>query len=212
MWLKCTSVDCQSPALVALKTVDNVVDDLVNRRVNLNNDWMLVLFRFFERSELTIQQPRRHKVIFARRKPACDQFPVAPKIDDSHVLLSVHQDISISSFQRGAGYNEMFAQGALAVDLGRNGLKPRPAILIGEGVAPAHLLNVGFRMKTVPLLKGPLQSLGETGRDCAFTGSRYSNDDERKDWRGNSFIAHAPSPRRRWRRSAVLSQRLNPHR
>src|ERR1700722_3631242 len=77
----------------------------------------------------------------------------------------------------------------------RNRLQPRPSVIIGQRVAGAHLGDIAFGMKTVAVLKGPLQTLGESGRDRAFARTRYAHHDQctgRDVWFTVQAIPHQP--------------------
>src|SRR3546814_16887872 len=58
---------------------------------------------------------------------------------------------------------------------GGDGPKPRPAIIVGEGDAATHLLNVRGGMKIVPLFEPPMQAARQHRGDRRLAGAGYSH-------------------------------------
>ena len=110
-------------------------------------------------------------------QPVGDQGLAAVQKDDPNVIAPVHQYRAIGAFQRGAGHYNVAAGIAYPVDLIGDRLQPGPAIFVGERMTGAHLGDVAWGMKTVAVLKGPLQTLGEGGCDRALARTRYAHHD-----------------------------------
>src|ERR1700676_406637 len=144
-----------------LQPVEDMIYNRVDRGVNVRNDGFFARAWFLQRVELALEQGRRHEVPLAQLEPPGNQVAAPLEIDHPDIVPAVHQNLAIASFQGRAGDDGMFAVSAYPVDLVGDGLQPWPAVLVGQGMSGAHLLDVAFGMKSVAVLASPAQSLGE---------------------------------------------------
>ena len=121
---------------------------------------------------------------FARGQPGGDQLLRAVEKDDADIVTSMHQNVAIGALQRGAGDHRVFAGLANPVDLVGNRLQPGPAILVGQGMAGAHLGDVAGGMKPVAILEGPAQAFGQLFADGALAGAGHAHHDQRARYLG----------------------------
>ena len=75
--------------------------------------------------------------------------------DDADIASVMHEHVAVGALQRGAGDHGMPAGPADPVDLIGDRLQPGPAVLVGEGMAGAHLGDVARGVKPVAILEGP---------------------------------------------------------
>ena len=121
---------------------------------------------------------------------------------------SVHENVAIGALQRRAGDHGVLAGLADPVDLVGDRLQPGPAILIGERMAGAHLVDIAFGMKPVAILEGPAQAFGQLFGDGALAGAGHAHDDQRAGHLAG-FIGHGNSPAAPPDRPARSSRRRN---
>src|SRR6476469_10072038 len=87
----------------------------------------------------------------------------------------------------------MVAGGVDPVDLVGDRLQPGPAVLIGEGLARAHLGDVAGGMKSVTVLVAPAQPLCQSVANGALARAGYAHHDERAGHLAR-FTVHENSP------------------
>ncbi len=73
----------------------------------------------------------------------------------------------------------MLAGQADPVDLVGDRHQPGPAVLVGQGVAGAHLGDVAGGMKLVAVLVAPGQPFGQSFPDGALAGAGHAHHDQR---------------------------------
>src|SRR5215472_4917960 len=153
--------DFRTATLAQLQLAQNIVDDGFDRRIDRNLYRMLIRRRRLQGLELTRQQSRRHEMALAQPEAVRNQFLRTVKVDELDVMSAVHQDIAIDPPQRRAAHHHVLAVGRGAVDLGSDRAQPGPAVLIGQGLARAHLGDVAGGMKSVGVLVAPANAICE---------------------------------------------------
>ena len=149
--------------------------------------------RPLQRLELAGEQARRHEVPLARGEPGGDQILRSVEKDDADIVAAVHENVAIGALQRRAGDDGAFTGGREAVDLVGNRLQPRPAVLVRQRMAGAHLRDVACRVKPVAILVAPAESSSEMIGDGAL--ARAGNAHHHQRARG--LTAHQNSPESR---------------
>src|ERR1700738_3185771 len=190
------------------KLLDDMIDNLLNRGFDVDDDRIFARTGWLQRAELALKQGWRHEVTGAQRKPAGNQVAVALEIDNPDVVPAVHENFAISAFQRRAGDDGMFAVPAYPVDLVGNGLQPRPTILVGQWLSGAHLLDIALGMKFVAVFAGPVQSFAELARDGALARAGHAHDNEGAG-RFAILISHKIPRAGRGSRGAIWSRARN---
>ena len=130
---------------------------------------MLVDARWFQRRELAVEQAGRHEMPFAVAHPVADQLPIPFEIDQPDVAAIADQDLAIGLLERRAGDDDGLTLGATARDFVGDRLQPGPAIRVGEGLARAHLGDIGRRVETVAILEAPAEAPAERLPDRALS-------------------------------------------
>src|SRR3546814_6775248 len=74
---------------------------------------------------------------------------------------------------------------------GGDGPKPRPAIIVGEGDAATHLLNVRGGMKIVPLFEPPMQAARQHRGDRRLAGAGYRSEEHTSELQSLMRISYA---------------------
>src|SRR5499426_1116234 len=115
--------------------------------------------RLLERSELALEQRCRHEMILAGLEAPSDQGHVALKVDQPHAFPATDNAAPVGTLQRRAGDDAGLAGDTACVDPLRDGGEPRPAVVVVEWNAAAHLGNVGRRMEAVGISEWPTESL-----------------------------------------------------
>ena len=129
----------------------------------------------------------------ARGEAGRDQILRSVEKDDADIVAAVHEDVAIGALQRRAGDDGALAGGREAVDLVGNRLQPRPAVLVRQRMAGAHLGDVACRVKPVAVLVAPAEPPGETIGDGALARAG----DAHHHQRARSLTAHQNSPESR---------------
>src|SRR5436190_4854708 len=143
-----------------------------------DHDRTLVRLRLLQRPELAVEELRRHKVPLARGQPPQDQIAVAFEIDEGDIGALPDENIAVRTFERRAGNHAMIASLSRRIDPGRDGIEPGPAVLVGERLAPMHLVDVRLGMKPIGVLVDPMQLVREHGSDGGLAAARYAHDND----------------------------------
>src|SRR5581483_5910592 len=121
---------------------------------SIHNEHSFIRAGLLQVRKLTLEQLGIEEMSATLLQPLTDDFLVSAQIDKSH--LRVHpKKIAILSFQGRAGEDGIFVRGERFLDALAQTFQPRLSIAIVQGNALFHLLNVGYRMKVIPLVKFP---------------------------------------------------------
>ena len=104
--------------------------------------------RRLQRRELAGQQSRRHEMSLAPAEPVRDQRLRALEIDQADVGSVVHENVAIGALSAEQPITTCSPASQHAVDLGGDRLQPGPAVLVGQGMAGAHLGDIAGGMET----------------------------------------------------------------
>ena len=87
----------------------------------------------------------------------------------------LNQNVAVALFERGAAeYRALLGTKPLA-DGRREGLQPRPTVLVGKRRAAGHFAHVGFWVKVVRVVISPSELLGELFAHRRLTATRYAH-------------------------------------
>src|SRR6516164_8900515 len=139
---------------------------------------MLVAVRRLQRLELALQKFGRHEMTLAPAQALRDQGLRTVEVNDSDVVSSVYENVAVDPAQRRAGDHRVHARATQAIDLAGNRAQPGPAVLVGQGLAGAHLGDVAGGVEFVAVLVEPAQAFGQCLADGALARSGYAHHDE----------------------------------
>src|SRR5579859_4971696 len=140
---------------------------------------MLVGGGRLERIELAGQESGWHEMTFAAAEPLCNESLRALEVNQTDVGSMMREDVAIGALERRAADHHSAARIADAIDLGGNGLEPGPAVLVGQGVACAHLGDVAGRMELVGVLVWPAEPRCQRLADGGLARAGYAHQDQR---------------------------------
>src|SRR4051812_2747755 len=146
--------------------------------VDRDCDHVLASLRRLQRVELARQQAGRHEVPLTLREASGDQLLRAPQEDEADVVASAQEHVPISMLQRRAGDDDVLALVTDPRDLVGNSVEPGPAVLVGEGMAGPHLLDIAGGMKAVAVLETPAEALAERFCNRALARARHAHHDQ----------------------------------
>ena len=157
-------------------------------------DARLVVPERFEGGQLAGQQGRRHVVARAVLHPVEDDVGLGGDVQEPHVRAALAQQVAVDPAQGRAGDHRGLAAALLGRDPVADGLEPRPAVLVGERGAAAHLGDVGLGVEGVALGELPAEHGGQPLRDRRLPapGDTHDDDDVRIGPPGtNIAVGHA---------------------
>jgi hypothetical protein len=156
----------------------DLLDDRVGGAGHVHGDRIL---RMLEGGELAREQARRHVMAAALREARAQKRLLAHEMDEMHAPPAGHQDVPIGLLERRAGEHHAALLGEPAADLGRERLEPGAPVLVVEGDAAAHLLDIGLRMIAVALDELGIERLGEQQPDRRLADPAHPHDDDDHD-------------------------------
>src|SRR5262249_31554519 len=102
--------------------------------------------------------------------------------------------VAVAALERRAGHDAGRARVAMRFDPGSDRFEPGPAVVVGERLTAAHLLDVGRRVKAVGVAKRAIEPRRDQLADGRFAGARDANPHDRGHAR-NRLRHHAlPAP------------------
>src|SRR5450432_1640759 len=136
--------------------------------------------RFFQCGELARQQRGRHVVAAARGEPRFDGRRVTLQVDPLQFPRG-GKTIAVCLAQCGAGEDRVPAARMQRPQFAAQSIKPRPAVLVGQGDARGHLRDVDLGMIGVGIEECPTEFIGQRAPDGCLTGTAHAHDDRRHE-------------------------------
>lgn len=133
--------------------------------------------------------------------------------------MAAAQKVPVRPLEGRARHDRGGRRGFLLADPAGDRREPGPAVLVGQRVAGAHLLNVRRRVEVVPLRRRPTKPIGEGPHDRGFAGTGHAHDDDGRRRRAQTVALYVcrhrttrPVPPRRTRSTAFIPAFLSPTR
>ena len=145
----------------------------------------------FQGGQLAGQERGRHEVAFAALHALADQVGAAVEVDEQHPALRLGEQLAVALLERGAGEDGALAGRGLGGHPVLDLLQPGPAVLVLQGNALGHLVDVGLRVELVRLGAGPAKLLGQGRRDGGLAGAGNAHHHQVRGW-----ILHVLPPKK----------------
>ena len=100
------------------------------------------------------------------------------QMNEEDSALRAGEQVAIGALERGTGDDRLDAVGGALAHPVAHGLQPGPAVLVGQGDAAAHLVDVDLGVEVVGLGDRPPQCVVkvERGRGLAAAGDSHENE------------------------------------
>jgi hypothetical protein len=112
--------------------------------------------------------------VLARREPRRNDLGAPRQVDEAHVARAL-DPLAIAALQRRAREDHVARLRCHLAQPVDDAVEPRPAIVVGERDAGAHLLDVGGRMQVVRVDQRPAEGGRERRADRRLARSRHAH-------------------------------------
>ena len=154
------------------------LEGLLRRRPRDHGDAVLVIGQGLEGGELGRQQARGHEVPLTVGHALLEFLGLGEQVDEEDPAPRAGEQVAVGALERGAGDDSPDTVGGAITHPVAHGLQPGPAVLVGQGDAAAHLVDIGLGMEVVGLGDGPAQCVVkvECGRGLAAAGDPHEDE------------------------------------
>src|SRR6267143_4310371 len=128
------------------------------------------ILRFFEVGELAREELFRGVVSLARMQALAKKIVSSFQIDEFYAGTTV-QTFAVAALQGGARQHDIAALRVPLFHRFTNGIQPGDAVVVVEGHAVGHFLDIRRRMETVAIRKFPSKLPGQQFADGGLSGS-----------------------------------------
>jgi hypothetical protein len=128
--------------------------------------------------QLAVQQVRREEVPLPPGQVPGQHVPVFGQVDQPGLGPATQQRVAVLAAQRRAGDDGRLARRDLLVHPGSDGVQPRPAVGVGERLAPVHLGDRHGGMERVGVRERPAQPRRQPRADRGLAAAGRPGDDD----------------------------------